>query len=61
MAEIVNLRRARKQKARAEDAARADANRARFGTPKVERRTREAEQERAARAHQGHKLEGEKE
>jgi hypothetical protein len=61
MGEIVNLRRARKQKARAEDAARAEANRARFGTPKAERRSREAEQERAARAHEGHKLKSEKE
>ena len=61
MAEIVNLRRARKQKMRAEDAARAEANRTRFGTPKAERQSREAEQQRAARAHEGHKLEGEKE
>jgi len=59
MAEIVNLRRARKQKARAEDAARADANRARFGVPKPERQQREAEEQRATRAHERHKLEKE--
>ena len=59
MAEIVNLRRARKQKARAEDAARADANRARFGVPKPARQQREAEEQRAEREHQGHKVEKE--
>ena len=59
MAEIVNLRRVRKQKARTEDAARADANRARFGVPKPERQSREAEDDRAARAHEGHKIEKE--
>jgi hypothetical protein len=61
MAEIVNLRRARKQKVRAEDAARAEANRARFGTPKAERENRAAEEQRASRAHQAHKIEREKE
>jgi hypothetical protein len=59
MAEIVNLRRVRKQKAREEDAARADANRARFGVKKPERQQREAEEDRAARAHEGHKIEKE--
>ncbi|HEX3651715.1 MAG TPA: DUF4169 family protein [Rhizomicrobium sp.] len=37
MAEIVNLRRARKSKARAEAAAQADANRAKHGVSKCER------------------------
>ena len=59
MAEIVNLRRMRKQKARTEDAARADANRARFGVPKPERQQREAEATRAEREHEGHKVEKE--
>jgi hypothetical protein len=59
MAEIVNLRRVRKQKARDEDAARAAENRARFGAPKPERKQRTAEKERADRAHQAHRLEDE--
>jgi Domain of unknown function (DUF4169) len=37
MAEIVNLRQARKQKARAEKEARAADNRIRFGRPKAEK------------------------
>jgi hypothetical protein len=37
MGEIVNLRRARKQRARQEKSARADANRAKFGRPKAEK------------------------
>lgn len=53
-AEIVNLRRARKAKARAEDAAQAAVNRARFGERKAERSAREAEAERAAQVHAGH-------
>jgi hypothetical protein len=61
MAEIVNLRRARKHKARAADEARAEANRRHFGTPKAERLQRTAEEQRAERAHEGHKLEREKE
>lgn len=57
MAEIVNLRRVRKQKAREEDAARAEQNRARFGTPKPERVQRAAEDERGRREHERHKIE----
>lgn len=37
MAEIVNFRRAKKARARAEQAKDAGANRAKFGTPKAER------------------------
>lgn len=37
MAEIINLRRARKAKARAGQSAQADANRIRHGLPKAER------------------------
>jgi len=59
MAEIVNLRRARKQKARDADAARAAENRARFGAPKPDRKQRSAEDARAARAHAGHKIDDE--
>ncbi len=47
MAEIVNLGRARKKKARAEKAARAAGKRARFGKTKAEKR--EAAAERARR------------
>ena len=42
MAEIVNLRRARKDKARAAKEAKAAANRTRFGRPKAERELTEA-------------------
>lgn len=56
MAEIVNLRMARKAKARSRKEAEAEANRARFGRPKAERLKAEREEERAARAHEGHRL-----
>ena len=49
MAEIVNLRRARKAKARDEDAKQADANRAKFGRTKVERTKAENETQRLVR------------
>ena len=45
MAEIVNLRQARKQKARAEKEARADANRIAFGRTKAEKKQTQAEQD----------------
>ena len=50
MAEIVNLRTARKQKARASSAAAADANRAAFGRTRAERQATQAETVRHARA-----------
>lgn len=43
MSEIINLRQARKARARAEDRARADANAARFGESKAEKARRQAE------------------
>ncbi|MFQ5467347.1 MAG: DUF4169 family protein [Kiloniellaceae bacterium] len=46
MAEIVNLRQARKGRTRAEKDARAATNRTRFGQPKAERRRESAEQAR---------------
>lgn len=49
MAEIVNLRRVRKAKARAEDAAKAGASRAKHGVAKVERDFAEARDVKAAR------------
>jgi hypothetical protein len=45
MGEIVNLRRARKRKAREDKAADAAENRARFGVPKAERDRRAADAE----------------
>ncbi len=45
MAEIVNLRQARKHKARAEKEARADANRIAFGRTKAEKKQTQAEQD----------------
>lgn len=56
MAEIVNLRRARKAKARDESAKQADANRAKFGRTKAERLQRDANSARALRDHDGKRL-----
>lgn len=52
-ADIVNLRRFRKQKQRAQKAADADANRARHGLSKAERTVLQAEQEQRRRALDG--------
>ena len=54
-AEIINLRRARKAKARVERATEAAANRRRFGRSKDEKRKEAAERERAARSIEGHR------
>lgn len=53
MAEIVNLRQARKAKRRRETAADAQANRLLHGRPKAERRLQDAERERQARQLEG--------
>ncbi len=53
--EIINLRRARKQKARADKEQRAAENRRRFGLSKAERKHEAAERERAARHIDGHR------
>lgn len=50
MAEIINLRRARKEKRRQEHAAEADANRRRFGRTRAEK---VAERDASARAQRG--------
>jgi hypothetical protein len=50
MADIINLRMARKAKARADSAAKADENRARFGRTKAEKASDAAMREKAARA-----------
>ena len=57
MAEIVNLRMARKAKGRAADKAQADANRAKHGRSKAERKATESEAERLTRTVEGAKRE----
>lgn len=56
MAEIINLRQARKAKARAEKEAKADENRARFGRPAQEQTTTEASQALQDRKLDAHRL-----
>lgn len=57
MAEIINLRKARKAKARTEAEKQAEQNRARFGQTKAEKVVRKLEDARAAKAHDAGKLE----
>ena len=57
MAEVVNLRRVRKAKTRAEDAVRAEANRMAYGRSKAERSSAKAAAERLAKRLDGAKLE----
>ena len=56
MAEIINLRQVRKQKARAQAEKTAEQNRIAFGRTKAERKLTEAERDKAARHIDGHKL-----
>jgi Domain of unknown function (DUF4169) len=56
MAEIVNLRRARKDKARQQRESEADANRRRFGRTKAEKAADKDTQERAQRDIDGKKI-----
>ena len=56
MAEIVNLRRVRKARARAEAEARADHNRIAFGRTRAERELTEAERALQAARLEGHRL-----
>ena len=56
MAEIVNLRRARKDKARRERESEADANRRRFGRTKAEKAADKDARERAQRDIDGKKI-----
>jgi hypothetical protein len=58
MAEIVNLRRARKQRARQVAEKQAEQNRLTFGRSKAERLVTEAERDKAAQALDGHRLPG---
>lgn len=55
MAEIVNLRQAKKQAARKAARSVADANAAKFGRTKVEREVEKARAEKSARDLDGHK------
>ena len=55
MAEIVNLNRFRKARARAEDRAQADANAAKFGRSKAEKDLEKARAEKAARDLEAHR------
>lgn len=55
MAEIINLRKARKAKARAEAEVTAAANRTRFGRPKAERDAQSSEAARSAKILDGHR------
>lgn len=55
MADIVNLRQARKQKARVEKETAAVENRVRFGRPKAEREREEAQKALADRRIEAHK------
>jgi hypothetical protein len=56
MAEIINLRRVRKQRARQEAEQQAQQNRITFGRTKAERSLTEAERDKAARTLDGHHL-----
>ncbi len=57
MAEIVNLNKLRKAKARAADDSRAEANRIKHGRSKAEKENDRRAEERSARLHEGKKLE----
>ena len=56
MGEVVNLRRARKTRARQEAEREAEQNRVAFGRTKAERQATTAERERATRTLEGHRL-----
>jgi hypothetical protein len=58
MAEIVNLRKARKVKARADKEAQAAENRIKFGRPKAERRLSDAERRLGERKLEAHRRDG---
>lgn len=59
MAELFNLRNARKQKAKAEKDKTAAANRVRHGTPKALRKLTGAQKDQADQRLSGHRLENE--
>jgi hypothetical protein len=57
MVEVINLRRARKAKSRAEKEKTAEANRIAHGTPKALRKLSEAQKDKAEQHFSAHKLE----
>jgi hypothetical protein len=57
MAEIVNLKQVRKDKARRERSSEADANRRRFGRTRAEKQADKDAEERARKAHDARRLE----
>jgi hypothetical protein len=59
MAEIINLNKSRKAKARAEDDSRAQANRVKYGRTKAEKENDRRAEQRRARLHEDKKLDGE--
>lgn len=61
MAEIINLRKARKARERSAAEKQAEQNRAKFGQTKPEKTLRKLEDTRAKNAHEAGKLEPEKE
>lgn len=56
MAEVVNLRTARKQAKRKQDAARASANRLAYGQPKAVNALKAAQEAKASRDLDGHRI-----
>lgn len=56
MAEIINLRRARKTRARADEAAKADGNRIAFGRPRKAKTLQQKRESLEADRHEGHRL-----
>lgn len=58
MAELVNLRQAKKQAARKAARAKGDENAAKFGRTRAERELQEARAEKAARDLEGHRRDG---
>lgn len=57
MGEIINLRRARKAKSRADDAAKADDNRVAFGRPKKQKTLQQKRTILETDRHEGYRLE----
>ena len=60
MAEIINLKRARKDRARHDRETEADANRRRFGRTRAEKKADKDAEERARKSHQNRQLEPDK-
>jgi hypothetical protein len=58
MGEVINLRQARKARARADKEAQAQENRARFGRTGAEKRRDADTADRDDRKHEGHRIEG---